>query len=79
MKFQSDKKVARRYHAVWADVMRSAGFITFVLGVITGALGADIGNFSSLHWFLMAIFSFSVVIAAELVQLRMSMELFKGK
>lgn len=79
MKFQSDKKVARRYHAVWADVMRSFGFITFVLGIITGALGADIGSFTSLHWFLMAIFCFSVVIAAELVQLRMTMEQYKGK
>lgn len=79
MKVQSNPKVARRYHALWADVMRSAGFITFVLGVITGALGADIGGFTSIHWFLMAIFSFSVVIAAELFQLRMSLDLLKGK
>ena len=65
--------------ALWGDLNRYLGFAFLIAGIVTAALDVTFGGFAPIFWFLLAIFSFIIVICTEIVILRKSLESKKEK
>lgn len=60
--------------ARWGDLNRYLAFASLLVGIVTAALDRTFGGFAPVHWFLLAIFAFLIVICTEVVQLRLFFE-----
>ena len=65
--------------ARWGDLHRYLGFALMAVGIITATLDVTLSGFAPVHWFLMAIFAFLIVICTEVVLLRMCLESRRDK
>jgi len=65
--------------ALWGNFNRYLGFTLLIVGIVTAALDVTFGGFAPIFWFLLAIFSFIIVICTEIVILRKSLESKKEK
>jgi uncharacterized membrane protein len=63
----------------WGDLNRYLAFGCIIVGIVTAALDTRLGGFAPVHWFLLAIFAFLIVLCTELVLLRTFFESGKDK
>lgn len=63
-----------RLTSLWGNLWRWIGFVTLVVGIVTAALDKSFGGFTPVVWFLIAIFSFLIVICTEIVLTRLALE-----
>ena len=73
------KKSGTRLVAMWGDLWRYLGFATLVVGIVTAALDVSFGGFAPIYWFLIAIFSFIIVVCTEVALTRAFLENKKEK
>ena len=68
------EKSGARLVSIWGNLWRWIGFVTLVAGIVTAALDKSFGGFTPIIWFLIAIFSFIVVVCTEIVLTRLVLE-----
>jgi len=73
------QKTGVRLVALWGDLWRYIGFACLIIGIVTAALDVTFGSFATIYWFLIAIFSFIIVVCTEVAKIGILLESKKEK
>jgi len=73
------KKAGTRLIALWGDLWRYIGLATLIVGIVTAAIDKSFAGFTPVLWFLIAIFSFIIVVCTEVALTRAFLESTKEK
>jgi hypothetical protein len=73
------QRTGARLVGMWGDLWRYIGFATLIVGIVTASLDVKFGSFVPLYWFLIAIFSFIIVVCTEIAKIGIFLESKKDR